>query len=160
MPKTHYWLVSGGVLLELDEGSYVVPVDEFNEAPSMEILRNAADNPGLAVIPVIEQLEHEPDFANMPDFDLLEQLGFDGTGRTEPTGMVTWEQVARRLLELRAVWLKPTRVKLTDEIVERLAELQTEIESPDSSLSGASIVVSGVELQVGESLEDQQAARR
>lgn len=148
--RTAYWLVKSGECLgTLATGDYVVPVDDFSEPPTDDILLNAADNPGLAVIPLIEQLEHEPDFANLPDFDLVEQLGFDGTGHDEPNGFVSWEQVARRLLELRAMWLKPTEVHVNHAIIERLTELQNQVDDDDDTMTGATITVDGINLTVG-----------
>lgn len=57
MPRVRYFLVHGSQIIELNSDSYIVPVDDFGPRPTADELFNAADNPGLAVIPVIEQLE-------------------------------------------------------------------------------------------------------
>lgn len=49
-------------VIHLSETDYVVPVDQFNgRQPDHGELIDAADNPGLTVIPLIEQLEWEPE---------------------------------------------------------------------------------------------------
>ena len=96
--NTRYFLVHGTTVVQLDRNnSYIVPVDEFNEAPSLALLMNAADNPGLAIIPVVEAIEM-PEHEGYPDFDTVEAAGLDGTLRRTGGAPVTWEQVARALL--------------------------------------------------------------
>lgn len=144
MTNTRYWLVSqngpahGTLIVELTTGDYVVPVDEFNESPNMSDLRNAADNPGMTVIPLIEQLEWEDE--NLPTADDIERAGLDPRG-----GPYDWEALARTLMAERT-----QRVKLPRKVIKRLRKLQRKVDDESDTMVGARIVVDGVRLEVGD----------
>jgi hypothetical protein len=80
-----------------------------------DALNDPADNRHLSVADAYEQLTFkEGNDEDLPSFELVESLGFDGTGRCEPLGHVTWRQVAERLLEQRE---KETDLPGIDDIV-------------------------------------------
>jgi hypothetical protein len=54
---TRYFLVHEGQVLELNEDTFIVPVDEARPTPEMSQLLEAGDQPGLTVMPAVESLD-------------------------------------------------------------------------------------------------------
>lgn len=56
---TDYYLVDGSEVRYIGPNAYVVPIEDSQvRGLTSEQLRNAADNPGMIVIPLIETLEN------------------------------------------------------------------------------------------------------